>query len=122
MSAIVSAKFVSSSLKSSRYLLGWKPACLNMQRRSLLHNHRALDHVLQLANIAGPRVRLQQLHTASVDALYVFSHLKSESIQKIFAQRPDVSCPLSQCRHANDEYAQSIEQVLAKPSCGDSRR
>ena len=53
-------------------------------------DHPALEHIAQLADIAGPAVRHQQVHGLARNALDVAARANAELLEKMLDQKRDV--------------------------------
>src|SRR5258708_9338538 len=83
------------------------------------HNHRALDDVMQLADITGPGIRhkkVQRLLVYPADALSCFS---CETIDEVLDQQGNVFFSFSQRRNFNRENVETVKQVVAKCTFSD---
>src|SRR5213082_3134331 len=58
--------------------------------------HRALDHVTQLANVAGPGIRQQQLAGRGADLSHGATVLGIENPEEVLGEEHDVFPPLAQ--------------------------
>ena len=84
------------------------------QHRPGAQDHRALDHVAQLAHVAGPVVPLQPLHVPAGDALDRLVHGGAELLHRRPDQQRDVLAALAQRRHADREDGEAVEEVPAE--------
>ena len=92
--------------------------------------HRALDGVPQLADVAGPAVRLQPLHRLGGDAAHPLLELGVVGVDVEVHERRNVVGALAQRRQHDRQHVQAVVQILAEASlpalrprgCGSSRR
>jgi len=56
----------------------------------LANNHRTLNHVLELADVAGPRVRFQQFQRVLTAIAYVLSGPTCVVLKEMFDQQGNV--------------------------------
>ena len=76
---------------------------------------QALDHVAQLAHVAGPVHVLQVCHGLRSHALDGAIQLT----QKVVDQQRDVVAAVVQRRNLNDNHAQAVVQIFAEPPRGN---
>src|SRR5439155_25133177 len=72
----------------------------------------SLDHVLELADVARPRIRLQLEHglfCKSVELAYVFRRIQA---QKVMSKNTDVLTAFTQGRHIDRDHVQAVVEVL----------
>src|SRR5207248_3816829 len=79
-----------------------------------MEQYMALNEIPQLANVAGPRVLLQQLQSVAVDRRLLLAVFGGEFAEKFVHQQRNVFAPLAERRQHDLRYVQSIVQVLAK--------
>jgi hypothetical protein len=77
-------------------------------------NDRTLDDVLQLADVAWPRMALQSRLGRDAQPQARPTSARAVRCQKMARQRDDVLDPLPQCRDQQGKDVEPIEQVLAK--------
>src|SRR5438093_1570739 len=85
-------------------------------RGGLRHQHAALDRVIELADVARPRMveqRLQRRRLEAGDRLPVPLRVL---LQEVRRQRRNVFTPLAQRRQGNLDRVQPEEQILAEPA------
>src|SRR4029077_18858279 len=83
------------------------------------HDYGPFDDVLQFAYVSGPRVRLEQLQSLSVDTPNVLARFAPIAIDEVFNEQGNIrpSCP--QRRHLERKYVEPIIEVLAEGAVGD---
>src|SRR5262245_28503869 len=86
---------------------------------ALAEHGRALDDVLQLADVAGPRVAHETVHRRLGHPLDPPAELLAELSQKERHQLRDVGCALSERRYAERKDVQAVEEVGAEPAARD---
>src|SRR5882762_8138750 len=63
-----------------------EPMLVDREFFRVTEDHRSLDDVLQLANVSGPVVRLQQIEALFVDVAEAFSSLGRETLDEVLDQ------------------------------------
>ena len=98
-------------------------------RRSMLvsmrtfgQQHRALDGVLQLADVAGPVVAHQQLQRVGRQAVDAASSARRRSGAGRTSPARDVVLALAQRRHVDRDDVEAVVEVLAELPVGDHLR
>src|SRR5208337_3769064 len=79
----------------------------------LLENHRALDGVLQFADVSGPVVGQQQVASLLRDAPETLSKAEVVTLDEEVHERKNVLLPVPQRRNENGDDTETIEKVLA---------
>ena len=90
-------------------------------RLALAHQDRALDRVLELANVAGPAVLLQTAHGVGRERGDTVAELAGEALQEVIRQRHDILAPVAERRDDDVHDVQSIEEILAELPLLDRR-
>src|SRR5471030_2954544 len=93
---------------------GSPPNRLAGQPFALRQNGHALDHVAQLARVAGPEVGLEQREDRLIQHFRLEVVARAEFFQEIDGEQADVVRPLAQRGHADGHYAQAVVQVFAE--------
>ncbi len=75
---------------------------------------RALDHVLELAHVAGPGVRHELLERLLRHLAHGLAEGRREAREAVIDQQRDVLPPLAQGRHAHAQHVQAVEEILAE--------
>ena len=83
--------------------------------------HAALDHVLQLADVARPPVPDEHVVRRRRDGLHVALVPLPVLLEKVLAQQRDVLGPLAQRRHAQRDRVDAEIQVLAQLAVAQRR-
>src|SRR5262245_42070734 len=91
-----------------------QPTLIDGQHGRVRHNHGALDHVLQLANISWPRVGTEQLQRVVLDAADLLAGALRKTMNKIFDEERNVRRAISQGRYIDRKYVEPIEEVRAE--------
>src|SRR5260221_4487785 len=82
-------------------------------------DHRALEYVLQLADVSRPRIGLKQFERLLVDTLYVLGSFSRVAIDKVLHQQGNVGSSLSKRRYLNREVVQPIKQIMTEGPSAD---
>ena len=77
---------------------------------------RALDGVLELADVARPVVAHQHVDRRRRDPLDVLPVLARELLEEVVGEQQDVRLPLAQRRHEDREHVQPVVEILAERS------
>src|SRR5579862_3840146 len=85
-----------------------------LEGRAVGQDHRTLDEVFQLADIAWPVPRRKPLHRCSWNGIDLFFHAAAVLLSEVSNQQWNVLRPLPQWRNANWKNIQTIIQILAK--------
>jgi len=83
------------------------------ERDAGAHDHRALDHVAQLADIAGPGIRQERVEVAAGNVLDSLSHRELELPDERPHQQWDVLRPVAKRGNRDREHVQPIEEVAS---------
>ena len=119
----IASRWISSSVDSSEAVrtarrverrLAVQPARIQREGLGFADDHGALDHVLELAHVSRPRVRLEQLERLRVDAADRLADLAGAAPHEVLREEPDVSGALAQRRHLEREDGESIVEVAAE--------
>src|SRR5713226_6406989 len=86
----------------------------NVQDRSFGEDYRSLNKVFQFSDIPGPIPRFQSTHRSRGYGFDFLVHLMGIFLDKETYQQGNIPSPLTQSRHTNGKYVQSIVQVGAK--------
>ena len=84
-------------------------------------NDRALDAVLQLADVSGPRIRAEIVERRRGQQQRLLVHIAAELLDEMARQHRDVGAALAQRRDGDREHRQPEVQVLAELARGDTR-
>src|ERR1700722_18498893 len=74
-------------------------------------NHRALDHILQLADVSRPRIADQCIHRLRGDGIDLLAHIEGEMLRKVADEEWDVFCALAQWGNMNGKNVEPIEEI-----------
>src|SRR5713101_815678 len=91
-----------------------KPGFIYTKGVSVAQDYRALDYILQLANVARPVVSLEHLQGFLAYVSNLFANCLGIAIDQVFDQQRNVVNALTQCRYANRENIQTVEQILTE--------
>ena len=100
---------------------GGQPALVDREFVGVAHDHRPLNHVLQLAHIARPRIRPQVIERPLVDAPDRLARLPRVAIDEVLDQQRDVVGPLAKRRHRDGKHVQPVEEIAAERARLDRR-
>src|SRR5690606_34091195 len=75
-------------------------------------DHRALDGVLELADVAGPAPGLQGLHGLGREAVERLAVLRAVPDEEVLGEQRDVAVALAQRRQVHADDVQAVEEVL----------
>src|SRR5687768_596630 len=104
------------------WLLDHQPRFVDRKRFVAAEDERPLDDVLQLTNIARPRVPLAQLQRALFDPPDSFPHLLRELPDEVLDQQRYVFFASPEGWHLDREDIQPVEQVRPESPGGDRSR
>ena len=79
-----------------------------------LERHGPFDQVLQLADVAGPRPRFEQLHRLGRDPLRQRSLVAADFFEEVLHEVGDVVAPLAKGRDGERDHVDPVEEVLAE--------
>src|SRR6185369_9088224 len=79
-------------------------------------DERPLDGVLQLADVAGPRVRHEKITRLAAEAGLELAHVAAQVTHEVIGEEQDIVTPLAQRWQMDAEDRQSVEKVFAEPS------
>src|SRR5690606_37915347 len=85
------------------------------------HDRRALDPVLELANVAGPSPGIDRCERVGREAGDLRVHLFCEAFEKNLGQQRRVARTLGEGRNFHHHFGEAIEQVLAETPVSDHR-
>src|SRR5205823_3027612 len=83
------------------------------------HDEGAVDHVAQLAHVAGPLVLLQRLDEVALDRLHLLLFRLVQLLEEEMREEGDVLEALAQRRHLDGEDIEAVVEVLAHPPVAD---
>src|ERR1700675_642774 len=86
---------------------------------AVFQGHGAFDGVLELADVSRPVIHFQAAHGLRLDPIDMLVHGLHETIEERARQERNVFAAVSQRREVNGNYAQAIEEILAKTALGD---
>ncbi len=105
---------VGCGLGASRW--GRDPKRGKCQVATRRQNHGALDHVLELADVAGPRVVTERLSRLARDHVDVAIHARGKLADEVIDERVDVRWPLTEGRYRDREDIQAVVQIVTEAS------
>src|SRR5262249_31689191 len=74
--------------------------------------HRALDAVLQLAHVAGPRIRHQLLSSLRREARDPLVRARSDLVEKVAGEHEDITTATAQRRQVDLEHVDTEIEIL----------
>src|SRR5258706_11970992 len=98
---------------------GREPSLVDPERLSGAQDHRPLDDVLKLADVARPIVRLAELQRLLVDPADLLSRLFRIAADEVVHEERQVALALAQGRDLDGEDVQPVEEVRTKVAAGD---
>src|SRR6185503_1043813 len=81
-----------------------------------MHDHDALDRVAQLANVAGPQVRLHRLDCLRQKLFRSLAVSLREVLIEVIDEERHVLKPVAQWRQLKRDHIQAIEKIRTKVS------
>ena len=87
--------------------------------RAAGQDQRALDHVLQLADVPRPGVGAERGHRRGVDPAHRLAGAGRVLLQEVLGQMRDVARPIAQRREQDREDVQAVIEILSKRAVGD---
>src|ERR1700688_1809406 len=88
----------------------------------ICQDHRALDHVLKFAYVAGPRIGLECCHGVRGNIIDLLAHPATEDIDELLNQRWDIFAARAKWRNQDGKHVQSVVEVAAKLAPSYHRR
>ena len=88
-------------------------------RQAVGHDHRALDHVLELADVARPRMRLDRGDRVGQDRHRAAALLGGELAHERMREQRRIALAVAQRRDLDDDLGQPIVEVLAEAARRD---
>src|ERR1700733_4463711 len=88
-----------------------KPTLIDCETLGFTYNDRTLNHVLQLANIARPGIRLQQIKALLTNCLKVLSCSSRKTIDEVPDEEGNVFSSFAQGRHLNWKNVEPVKQI-----------
>ena len=108
-----------SSSRPPPSLRGAQAEIGRLDQRALRHQHRALDRVIELADVAGPGVLEQHLHRAALEAGEPLAVALRVLAEEVLRQQRQILAAVAQRRQPDLDRVQPEEQVLAEPAGRD---
>src|SRR5438552_2009179 len=100
--------------------VGWQR--VDIDDAAAPQDHRPLDDILHLADIAGPRVLLEKRHGLRRDAANAFPQCGADLLDEMRHENRNVLTPFAQGWELNRDDVQTIEEILSKDSVRDRAR
>ena len=92
---------------------------IDLNRRRTGENHRALDHVLQFADIARPRVSDESVHHFGTEVQAGSLQFRLKILQKMTGQKRNILRSVPKWRDHDREHVQAIIQVGPESASAD---
>src|SRR5580765_167877 len=87
--------------------------------RALGIDHQPLDHVLELTNVPGPRVRAERLHRRRRDFRDWRTIGRDVAAEEVLDQFGNVLAPIAQRRHHDVDDVEAVIEVVAELTLAD---
>src|SRR5262245_60145333 len=84
------------------------------QLRSLAYQHRLLDDIFELTDVARPGERVQSRNRLGADGKKLLTEFLRELGSHTSGQRPNILHPVAQGRQIERHHVEAIIEVLAK--------
>src|SRR5215467_1857985 len=81
---------------------------------TVTENHRALQDIVQLANVSLPRKGHKNAHSGAVHTFVICLHFHIVPVNEMLHQPRQVIEPLAQRRDIDFKYVESIKQIVTK--------
>src|SRR5438552_17147110 len=78
-------------------------------------NHRTLDYILQLADVARPIVCVEELDRLLVYVSNLLAQFFGVAVDQVSDQQGNIANALAQCRQSNRKNVEAVKQILTKP-------
>src|SRR6185437_6162825 len=101
------------------YGLPRQPALVDRESVVFGKDDRALNNVLQFANVTRPGIQLKQIEGFFAYASEVLSFSSGIAIDEVLHQHRNVFSPLSQRRNLNGKNVKAVEKVFAECAGSD---
>ena len=89
------------------------------QRWAITEDDRALQDVLQLADVTGPRIGAQDLEGLGGQLRGLQPHALGDALQDVVGEHWDVAGSVSQWRDHNRQDVEAVEEVFTEPALSD---
>src|SRR5439155_21546363 len=109
LSVALNARFGPETARTGKEIL------VQLQGRTPREHDGPLDHVLQLPDVARPRIAHKPVHRLGGDRVDLAAEPLGEAREKEHRELWDIRRPLAQRRHPEREYVQAVEKVRAEP-------
>src|SRR5258705_8581436 len=98
-----------------------EPQFVDSKHLARTQNHRPLDDVLQLPNVARPVVADQQVERFPADGVEMSAEPARVALHEILHQHRDIVFPRAEGWHFDQKYIQPVKQVLTETASRDRR-
>ncbi len=106
--------------QSSSRRVGGQPEVVGSDVLALGHDHRAIDAVLELADVARPRIGLDRLERIRREAAQRAAVLAAAALHDGLRDHDRVARALAQRRDADRDLADPVVEILAERRCARS--
>src|SRR6266849_6684445 len=96
-----------------------EPPRIDREPVRITQDHRALDEVLQLADVARPVVRMKQRRRRRGDAADPLADALGVAMGEVFDEQGDIGPTVAEGGHVQGEHVEPIEEVRAEGAVGD---
>src|ERR1700751_511635 len=95
-----------------------EPGLLYKESLPFRQNHRPLDYILQLADVARPIVCVEQFDGLLVYVSNLLAQFFGVAVDQVSDQQGNITNALAQCRQSNRKNVEAVKQILTKPAFG----
>src|SRR5271170_1008744 len=96
-----------------------QPAFIHRKRVAFAHDDGSFDYILKLADITGPSIGFQALHTPFFDVPNLLSGPAGKAVDEVLDEQAYVLSPFAQRRNVDGEYVDPVKEVTAEGSVID---
>src|SRR5262245_54699886 len=99
-----------------------QPEFVDSENTARAQNHRSLDHILQLTDVAWPIVRLQQVQRLLVDRMDLFARPAGVALHEVLDQHQEILFPCPERGHFKGKDIEAVIEILTEAPSGDRGR
>src|SRR5262245_2992602 len=99
-----------------------QPEFVDSEHTARAQNHRSLDHILQLTDVARPIVRLQQVQRLLVDRTNLFARPAGVALHEVLDQHQEIVFAFPERGHLKGKDIEAVIEVLTEAPSGDRGR
>src|SRR5260221_7023256 len=111
---LVSGEFAGQRARALDHASCGQPTLVNNEFFGVADDHRALNHILQLAHVSWPWIGQKAIERLFVDTPERFMRLAGVAMNEVFHQHRNVLFPVPQGGHLQRKHVQSVKEVLAE--------